>query len=41
MTAQLAEYISGTLDRELPEAVVAMTKLHVLDTIGPWFRAGA
>src|ERR1700722_8456213 len=32
-TAQLAAYISGALDRELPEAVVAATKLHVLDTI--------
>jgi 2-methylcitrate dehydratase PrpD len=32
-TAQFAEYISGTLDRELPEAVVAATKLHILDTV--------
>jgi 2-methylcitrate dehydratase PrpD len=33
ITAQLAEYISAALDRELPEAVAATTKLHVLDTI--------
>ena len=26
-------YISGTLDRELPAAVVAKTKMHVLDTV--------
>jgi 2-methylcitrate dehydratase PrpD len=29
----LADYVSKTLDRELPPAVVAKTKLHVLDTI--------
>jgi 2-methylcitrate dehydratase PrpD len=29
----LANYIAGTLDRELPAAVVAKTKLHVLDTV--------
>jgi 2-methylcitrate dehydratase PrpD len=33
MTAQLAEYISGALDRDVPEAVAATTKLHILDTI--------
>ena len=33
ITAQLAAYVSGALDRELPEAVAATTKLHVLDTI--------
>ncbi len=33
ITAQFAAYISGALDRELPEAVVATTRLHVLDTI--------
>src|ERR1700694_3448800 len=29
----LADYIAHALDRELPAAVVAKTKLHVLDTI--------
>ena len=33
VTIALAEYVSKTLDRELPPAVVAKTKLHVLDTI--------
>jgi 2-methylcitrate dehydratase PrpD len=32
ITVQFAEYISGALDRELSEAVVARTKLHILDT---------
>jgi 2-methylcitrate dehydratase PrpD len=32
-TIALTEYISGTLDRELPLAVVAKTKMHILDTI--------
>ena len=31
-TAALADYIAGTLDRELPANIVAATKLHVLDT---------
>jgi 2-methylcitrate dehydratase PrpD len=31
-TAALADYIAGTLDRELPPNIVAATKLHVLDT---------
>jgi 2-methylcitrate dehydratase PrpD len=33
VTTTLAEYVSKTLDRELPPDVVAKTKLHVLDTI--------
>ena len=33
VTAALAEYVSKALDRELPPAVVAKTKLHTLDTI--------
>jgi 2-methylcitrate dehydratase PrpD len=33
VTVALANYISGALDRELPAAVVAKTKMHVLDTI--------
>jgi 2-methylcitrate dehydratase PrpD len=33
ITATLADYVAGALDRELPEPVVARTKLHVLDTI--------
>ncbi len=33
VTVALADYIAGTLDRELPAAVVAKTKMHVLDTI--------
>ena len=33
VTSALAEYVAKTLDRELPEAIVACTKLHVLDTI--------
>jgi 2-methylcitrate dehydratase PrpD len=33
VTVALANYISGTLDRELPPPVVAKTKMHVLDTI--------
>jgi len=33
VTVALANYISGTLDRELPAPVVAKTKMHVLDTI--------
>ena len=33
VTTALAEYVSKTLDRELPTAVAARTKLHVLDTI--------
>jgi 2-methylcitrate dehydratase PrpD len=32
-TATLADYVSKTLDRELPPEVMAKTKLHVLDTI--------
>ncbi|HWG05836.1 MAG TPA: MmgE/PrpD family protein [Beijerinckiaceae bacterium] len=31
-TDKLADYIAGTLDRELPANIVAATKLHVLDT---------
>ncbi len=33
VTAALADYVAGTLDRELPAEVAAKTKLHVLDTI--------
>jgi 2-methylcitrate dehydratase PrpD len=33
VTVALANYVSGTLDRELPAPVVAKTKMHVLDTI--------
>jgi 2-methylcitrate dehydratase PrpD len=33
VTVALANYISGTLDRELPAPVVAKTKMHVLDTV--------
>jgi 2-methylcitrate dehydratase PrpD len=33
ITAALAAYVAKTLDREMPPAVVAKTKLHVLDTI--------
>src|SRR5258706_4573302 len=33
ITSALADYVAQTLDRELPVAVVARTKLHVLDTI--------
>ena len=32
-TSVLADYVAKTLDRELPAAVLAATKLHVLDTI--------
>lgn len=32
-TATLAQYVAGTLDRELPAAVVARTRLQVLDTL--------
>jgi hypothetical protein len=32
-TAALADYVAGTLDRELPTAAAARTKLHILDTI--------
>ena len=31
-TVVLADYVAGALDRELPDAVVARTKLHILDT---------
>lgn len=33
VTRMLADYVAKTLDRELPAAVLAATKLHVLDTI--------
>jgi 2-methylcitrate dehydratase PrpD len=33
VTVALAAYIAGALDRELPAAVVAKTKMHVLDTV--------
>jgi 2-methylcitrate dehydratase PrpD len=33
VSAALAAYVAGTLDRELPAPVVARTKMHVLDTI--------
>jgi 2-methylcitrate dehydratase PrpD len=33
VTAALADYVAKTLDRELPAAAVAKTKLHVLDTL--------
>ena len=32
-TAALADYVAKTLDRELPAAAAARTKLHILDTI--------
>ena len=33
VTAKLAEYVSQTLDRAVPDAAIARTKLHVLDTM--------
>jgi 2-methylcitrate dehydratase PrpD len=33
VTATLAAYVAGTLDRDLPAPVLARTKLHILDTI--------
>ena len=33
VTVALADYVSKTLDREMPPAVIAKTKLHVLDTV--------
>jgi 2-methylcitrate dehydratase PrpD len=33
ITIALADYVATALDRELPAAVVARTKLHVLDTL--------
>jgi 2-methylcitrate dehydratase PrpD len=33
VTNELAAYIAGTMDRELPAEVAAKTKLHVLDTL--------
>ncbi len=33
VTTALADYVSNTLDREMPPAVTAKTKLHVLDTV--------
>jgi 2-methylcitrate dehydratase PrpD len=33
ITAALADYVAKTLDRELPAAAAAKTKLHVLDTL--------
>jgi 2-methylcitrate dehydratase PrpD len=33
VTAALADYVAGTLDRELPANVLAKTKMHTLDTI--------
>jgi hypothetical protein len=33
VTTALADYVAKALDRELPPAVVARTKLHVLDTL--------
>ena len=33
ITATLADYVANALDRELPAAAVAKTKLHVLDTL--------
>jgi 2-methylcitrate dehydratase PrpD len=33
VTQDLARYIAGAMDRALPPAVVAKTKLHVLDTL--------
>ena len=33
VTRALADYIAGTLGRELPAEVVAKTKLHILDTL--------
>jgi 2-methylcitrate dehydratase PrpD len=33
ISATLADYVTGTLDRALPDAVLATTKLHILDTL--------
>src|SRR5258708_38488532 len=33
VTSALADYVAGTLDRELPANVVAHAKLHILDTL--------
>jgi 2-methylcitrate dehydratase PrpD len=33
ITTALAAYVADTLDRELPMAVVARTKMHIIDTI--------
>jgi hypothetical protein len=33
ITAKLADYVANALDRELPPAALAKTKLHVLDTL--------
>jgi hypothetical protein len=33
ITSALADYIAGTLDRDLPANVVARAKLHILDTL--------
>jgi 2-methylcitrate dehydratase PrpD len=46
VTATLADYVAQTLDRPLPDAVLATTKLHILDTLaamvsGSRLRPGA
>jgi 2-methylcitrate dehydratase PrpD len=33
VTGALADYVAGTLDRELPANIVARAKLHILDTL--------
>jgi 2-methylcitrate dehydratase PrpD len=33
ITRALADYVAGTLDRELPDNIVASAKLHILDTL--------
>ena len=33
ITSAFADFVAGTLDRELPETVVAQAKLHILDTL--------
>jgi 2-methylcitrate dehydratase PrpD len=34
ITRTLSDYVAGTLDRELPDNIVAGAKLHILDTLG-------
>ena len=33
ITRALSDYVAGTLDRELPDNIVARAKLHILDTL--------
>ena len=41
VTTALADYVAKTLDRELPAAALARTKLHVLDTIAAMVVSGS